>query len=414
MNSRVFSVSGVLVVLLALVLAMPASAGQANVLRVGPGEKYATIQAAVNAASQGSRILVYPGIYNEAVVITKSNLQILAQGEHVNVQPDVFPTDDRAGFVVLADNVTIRGFNIGFGGGCFAAIYFKGSHNTFADNYMFQDEDCLGINAVNGRSSTGGNDYNVIEGNTIYHADLGIAIGADSGYLNKGNIIRDNIISAVFTTPIAIQNGDGFLVSGNRIDGGTYCIDVGTWEGKQPVQGHHTIVGNYMTGCGQEGIWVYANPLAVMTGNRIAGNTILGCLNRCIALTAYAGATMSNNEVSSNSIDPSGKLLPTSANGIVLEVNPLGAAPLGAVSNNNLIQGNRVAYGGNAIVLEKGADRNRITKNEVRSNLLKGITVFGDNNSIVGNVAKENGTYDLADEGEGNRWVNNTYNTKNW
>jgi parallel beta-helix repeat protein len=411
MNSRAFSVSGVLVAVVALaVLALPASAagGQVNVLRVGPGEQYATIQGAVIDASQGSRILVYPGTYHEAVLITKNNLQILAQGEHVNVQPDVFPTDDRAGFVVLADNVTIRGFNIGFGGGCFAAILFRGSHNTFADNYMFQDDGCLGINAVNGRSATGGNDYNVIEDNTIYHADLGIAIGADSGYLNKGNIIRNNIISAVYTTPIAIQNGDGFLVSGNRIEGGTFCIDVGTWEGKQPLQGHHTIVGNYMTGCGQEGIWVYANPLAVMTGNRIAGNTILGCLNRCIALTAYAGATMSNNDVSSNSIDPSGQILPTLANGIVLEVYPLGAV------NNNLIQGNRVTYGGNAIVLEKGADKNRISKNEVRSNLQKGITVFGDNNSIVGNVAKENGTYDLADEGQGNKWVNNTYDTKNW
>jgi len=419
MNSRAFSVSGVLVVVVALVLlALPASAaaGQPSVLRVGPSEQYATIQDAVNAASQGSRILVYPGTYHEVVLITKNNLQILAQGEHVNVQtPLVSDPEDKAGFMVFANNVTIRGFNIGFGGGCLPAIGFKGSHNTFADNYMFQDESCLGINAVNGRSPNGGNDYNIIEGNTIYHADLGIAIGAGSDYLNTGNIIRDNDIRAIFTTPIAIENGDGFLVSENRIEGGSgFCIDVGTVGGKQPPQGHHTIVGNYMEGCSQAGIWVYANAGDVTTNNRIAENTIVGCTEKCIALTAYLGATVSNNEVSSNSITPSSAAYPTSGDGIVLEV----VLPGGAV-NNNLIQGNFVSFGGDGIVVTAGADKNRISKNEVRSNLGVGISVAGDNNLIVGNVAKNNnlansGLWDLADFGQGNRWVNNTYDTKNW
>jgi parallel beta-helix repeat protein len=322
----------------------------------------------------------------------------------------MFPTDDEAGFVVLADNVTIRGFNIGFGGGCFAAILFRGSHNTFADNYMFQDASCLGINAINGRSLTGGNDYNVIEGNTIYHADIGIAIDAGSGFLNTGNIIRDNLISAIYTTAIGIENGDRFLVSGNRITGGSgFCINVGTVdEGKQPTQGHHTIVGNYVEACSQEGIVVYANPLAVMTGNRIAGNTILGCSTRCIALTAWPGATNSNNEVSSNSVSPSATTLPAPADGIVLEAYPAGAV------NNNLIQDNRVSFGGNGIRLTQGADKNRISKNEVRTNLNDGIVVAGSNNSIVGNVVKDNRLWDLADAGLDNRWVNNTYDTKSW
>jgi parallel beta-helix repeat protein len=411
MNSRAFAVSGVSVVVVLAMLALPASAagGPANVLRVGPGEQYATIQEAVNAASQGSRIFVYPGNYHEAVLIVKNNLQILAQGEHVNVQPTAFPTDDRAGFVVLADNVTIRGFNIGFGGGCFAAILFRGSHNTFADNYMFQDAGCLGINAVNGRSLEGGNDYNIIEGNTIYHADIGIAIDAESGYLNTGNIIRNNLISAIYTTAIGIVNGDGFLVSGNRITGGSgFCINVGTQEGKQPPQGHHTIVGNYVEGCSQEGIVVYANPLAVMTGNRIAENTILGCGNRCIALTAWPGATVSNNLVTSNSVSPSATSVPAPFDGIVLEAYPAGTV------NDNLIQRNRVSFGGNGIHLTQGADNNRIFKNEVRTNLNDGIVVAGSSNSIAGNVAKDNRLWDLADAGPDNRWVNNTYDTASW
>ncbi|MBW2519990.1 MAG: right-handed parallel beta-helix repeat-containing protein, partial [Deltaproteobacteria bacterium] len=233
-------------------LTAPIAVENTRVLTVGPDEQFATIQEAVNLASQGSTILVYPGIYNEEVVIDKNNLQILAQGEYVNVQPTEFdPDDKKTGFSIIADHVTIRGFNIGFGGGCFPAIGFRGSHNTFANNYMFQARDCPGVNAVNGRALVRGNDYNVIEGNTIDHADLGIAIGispqSNGGFLHKGNIIRNNIIRRIVQTPIAIENGDGFLVSGNRIEGGAgFCIDVGTLGGNQPSQGHHTIVGNYM------------------------------------------------------------------------------------------------------------------------------------------------------------------------
>jgi parallel beta-helix repeat protein len=417
MNSRAFSISGVLVVVALVMLPLPASAagGQTNVLRVGPGEQYATIQAAVDAASQGSRILVYPGTYQEAVSITKNNLQILAQGEHVNVQLLGLPSpEDKEGFAVLADNVTIRGFNIGFGGGCRAAISFEGSHNTFADNYMFQERDCLGATAVSGGSDTGGIDYNVIEGNTIYHGDEGIAIGAGPGYLNTGNIIRGNTITDIATDAIGIINGDGFLVSGNQIEGpSAHCIDVRTQAGKQPPQGHHTIVGNNMQIC-KDGILVYAQALAVMTNNRIAENTIVGCDTGCIALTAELGATVSNNEVSSNSITPSSGVVPASGDGIVLEV-----VEPGGVVNNNLIQDNRVSFGGDGIVVTVGADKNRVSKNEVRSNLGVGISVSGDNNSMVGNMAKNNnlansGLWDLADFGQGNRWINNTYDTANF
>jgi pectin methylesterase-like acyl-CoA thioesterase len=50
-------------------------------LTVGPGQEYETIQDAVDAAKQGSKILVfplvYPDLYEENVLITKNNLQII-------------------------------------------------------------------------------------------------------------------------------------------------------------------------------------------------------------------------------------------------------------------------------------------------------------------------------------------------
>jgi parallel beta-helix repeat protein len=117
---------------------------------------------------------------------------------------------------------------------------------------------------------------------------------------------------------------------------------------------------------------------------------------------------VSNNLVSSNSVSPSATSVPAPFDGIVLEAYPAGTV------NDNLIQRNRVSFGGNGIHLTQGADNNRIFKNEVRTNLNDGIVVAGGNNSIAGNVAKDNRLWDLADAGPDNRWVNNTYDTASW
>ena len=44
------------------------------------------------------------------------------------------PVPAPAGFHVLADHVTIRGFEIAYGEDCAPGIEFEGSHNTFAEN----------------------------------------------------------------------------------------------------------------------------------------------------------------------------------------------------------------------------------------------------------------------------------------
>ena len=193
---------------MALIVAVPASADWADdvkkalkvTLRVGPGQDYTTIQDAVDAAKQGSRILVYPALYKESVLITKNNLWIIAQGEGVIVKPP-----HTAGFEVNADHVTIRGFEIAFGAECAPAIAFEGSHNTFAENYAYLDATCLGVNALVCRDRDGGSDYNTVEHNTINSADLGIVITAVTpDAINTGNIIRDN--NTIFNNT-ALRNG---------------------------------------------------------------------------------------------------------------------------------------------------------------------------------------------------------------
>ena len=52
-------------------------AAPASTLRVGPGETYGTIQAAIDAASPGDTIRVGPGIYPESLVLSKAPLGLL-------------------------------------------------------------------------------------------------------------------------------------------------------------------------------------------------------------------------------------------------------------------------------------------------------------------------------------------------
>lgn len=60
----------------AALLALPAAAFAAD-LRVGAGQAYETIQAAVDAASPGDRILVGPGVYAEYLIIGTERLSLV-------------------------------------------------------------------------------------------------------------------------------------------------------------------------------------------------------------------------------------------------------------------------------------------------------------------------------------------------
>ena len=61
---------------LILCLIVISSTASAATLKVGPKEKYKTIQKAVNAAHEGDTIIVSSGTYRENVNITKSSLYI--------------------------------------------------------------------------------------------------------------------------------------------------------------------------------------------------------------------------------------------------------------------------------------------------------------------------------------------------
>jgi parallel beta-helix repeat protein len=386
-----------MLVVVLMVLTMPVSAaGRENILLVGPGQEYATIQAAVDAAKQGGKILVFPGTYAESVSVTKNNLQIIAQGEDVIVAPP----GGQPGFDVQADQVTVRGFEIA-GAVCASGIRFQGSHNTFAGNWIhgFQGPcDPTGIHCVD---TDGGSDHNTIEHNNVSGADgeganYGIFVAAGAGALNRGNVIADNSIVQMDSVGVYVGNGTGFRVSGNFLEHmhTSDCILVEATG--DPAQGGHRILENTMRGCAGHGILLSASPGTILAQNRISANWIEFCGQDCLALEAGNGASLSHSQVMSNTVSlslASGIVLSAGQDGVVDENLILGNAVLG-----NLVDG---------ISLSAGSDHNRILNNEVGESWKVGVAVAGDDNLIAHNWIGNN-EQNLEDTGTGNRWRNNT------
>ena len=83
----------------------------------------------------------------------------------------------------------------------------------------------------------------------------------------------------------------------------------------------------------------------------------------------------------------------------------------GGAGSGNLIRDNLFYHNHyDGILLDPGADRNRIFDNEVQTDPNAGIAVGGDNNLMVGNFVWNN-KRNLADGGAGNKWLNNTCGT---
>ncbi len=346
------------------------SAAAMNVLRVGDGQDFATIQAAVDAVGPGDLVLVYPGFYLESVSVTGSGYEIVAQDEGVVVTP---PAMGEACFEVTADGVTIRGFEL-TGTNCAPAIRFEGSRNTFASNTI-HGLTCPGVNAIACRDPDGGSNYNVIEFNVINGPDVGIKVGDyEAPGLNVGNIIRNNTLNSVGVLGIGVENGTAFQIYGNVIQGVPFGTGISISALNDLPQKDHTI----------------------------AENTILGVGGHGISLFAHFSATLSKNTIIGNEIDTVGEA------GIYLYNEP------DAILKKSRIIENSIRKTTMGIFLEAGPKKNRIEDNIVIHSTEYGIDAGGEKNKIRNNTTVDSGSLDLNDSGSGNIWSGNRYETASW
>jgi parallel beta-helix repeat protein len=312
------------------------------------------------------------------------------------------PDEGEACFDVEADHVVIEGFEL-TGPPLTAGIRFEGSHNVFAENTI-QDLSGTDVSAVVCMDADGGSNHNKIVNNTITGSWKGIVIQAGSDdapdAVNKGSVIRGNIISEVVETPVLVENGIGFVVAGNQITGVAsgegHCIQIGAGEGNTETQGRHRVWRNELVDCGLNGIDVYTSD-APIQNNRIAGNDISAAGGCGIHLAGQPEAPVRWTWIRGNHVHENGE----------------GGICLGAETIHNRVFGNCASDNGGDGMLVAG-DQNGIRRNRAWGNGGNGILVEGNHNGIFWNRAFENDGRDLKDKGTDNRWWRNRHGTDNW
>ncbi|MFO8133516.1 MAG: hypothetical protein R6U10_06280, partial [Thermoplasmatota archaeon] len=75
----------------------------------GPGN-YTSIQAAIDDAGDGATIYVYPGTYNESIVLDKE-VRLIGKSED-RVKPVVQAVENQSALLIVADGCTIMGFTV--------------------------------------------------------------------------------------------------------------------------------------------------------------------------------------------------------------------------------------------------------------------------------------------------------------
>ena len=185
----------------ALVLVVLMAAWASGALEVGPGKTYSTIQAAIDAAADGSEIIIYEGTYVETVAITGlSNLNIHAAGTDQVTVKGTFNLSSPTSTIVCENNLVEglyfdkRGASSGW------AVQHSYARNNTYKNCVFYG-DGSGASGIYGNLSYG---LNLARHSTFY----GLGSPYSAGYGN-GLHVFDSIVAFNLYQPYNYSGWNG-------------------------------------------------------------------------------------------------------------------------------------------------------------------------------------------------------------
>ena len=352
-----------------------------------PTAKYATIQAAVDAASPGDTVVVARGTYTEQVTFAadKDNITLRAQSpfQAKIVAPATLTGDKAIVEVDGADGVTVRGFTITgpaqTAGDLAYGVAIDGGSATIRDNFITRirnnpldgAQTGIGVIVLGDQSKASA----VLSGNLITDYQKGgvVVFGADATAAVSGNVVVGaGPTDAIAQNGIQVSDGADAAVSGN------------------------TVTGNVYTGEGVSAAGIYADTAGSVsvTGNRVFGN------QTGLLLLTLSDVLVIGNRVFDNTAD---------------------GIDLGSVTGG-LVLGNRVEGNAGDGVLLSDTTGVVVAGNRVRNNDARGLAVTdGSNGNVIfGNTLRGNTQFDAFDDTTGTRtggtanfWFNNRGGTAN-
>jgi len=317
------------------------AANQPGGIRIAEnGQRFGSIQAAVDAATPGQTIEVVGGRYEEQVTIRKSvNLKGVDGGTG---KPQIDARGRNVAIQLLADKATIEGFRISI-------------TTTTAKPFDFfslnSDDACI-LSRSNG---------NVIRNNTIELCQHGIVASESRDILIENNVISNNRLGG-----IDVKNSKGGIIRNNEVRNNGYGgIGLSTQifppekrSYRELITENFQVLSNQVSGHGFSGIGI-----GFARRNTVADNIV----------TRNGGAKM-----------PSSRTGPYLALSMVKGVEGSGIA-LNCDSYENRVLNNKVENNANIGIFLEVSHNNEFTRNSVTSSSF-GIDVFGS----YGNTFAEN------------------------
>jgi len=349
-------------------------------------DNYPTIQAAVDAATDGDTILVRAGTYTENVKVNKDHLTIKSEsGAEATIVQAANPNDHV--FEVMADYVNISGFTV-----------------EGAKEY---DKDGIYLKA----------DFSIIFNNIISNNGIGIYLGIYLFY-SGNNIISDNNITSNNEYGIYLFYSGNNIISGNNISNNRYGIGLDKSENNK-ISDNNIILNNYY------GVMLFYSGNNIISDNNITSNNEYG-----IVLDYSENDILSNNILTNDgifisgdniehwnthSIDyntvngkplyywknriggvvpDAGQIIIVNCSDVVIENQNISKTDVGirvGFSNNIAIKNNKISNNRYGIDLYK-SENNTISDNNITSNNGYGIDLlYSENNKISDNNILHNG-----------------------
>ncbi|MFZ2070154.1 MAG: NosD domain-containing protein [Halobacteriota archaeon] len=352
-------------------------------------EEYLTIQEAVEAAMPGDTIEVYPGTYNENLVINKP-LTIYAPNGDSIIQA---ANTAQSCIFITVDNTSISGLTVQNG---LYGIYLYKSNNSWITNNVVMQNNESGILLWSSNNNTlidnlaSDNKYGIWLYKSINNNITNNTAGDNENdgiyfsYSNNNSISSNNCSNTSGGGSILLWSSNNNSIENNTANNNKF-------DGirLRETSNHNTIKGNVVNANNESGILLWASNNNTLIENLASDNKhgiwLHESSNNNNVTNNTAGdnenygiyfSYSNNNSISSNNcsnISGGGSILLWSSNNNSIENN---------TANNNKFDGIR---------LRESSNRNAITGNVVNSNNESGILLWSsNNNSIENNTAKNN------------------------